>query len=574
MNPLVVANQLLAAGRLTEALAAFSALERQAPRHPFVDLGLAACLLRLGRREEALPRLSRVAAHRVRDFFVLHTLGKLDVEAGLLDAGFSHLREAWAMRPDDAAVAEDLVILLGQSDLAGQALDAAALARSRGVSSLRLDLGQASALLKLGMADQALALLRGRSATGDPGVLESIARSTLYDTGSDGAAVRAAHEAFAATQRTPPAPRPAARGGSVTRIGFLSPDFNRHSVAAFALPLVESLRVRGLEVFGYLTSTRRDDMTAEFVRSLTLRDVAMLAPAALAAAIRADALDVLVDLAGLGHGHRLSTLALRPAPLIVTYLGYPATTGLPEVDVRLVDAHTDPPGLESHGTEHLARVDSCFLCYRPPKDAPEPAQTDPPGRGFVFGSFNALLKITDETLAVWASILNQAEGARLLVKNSGMGDARTRERLVERLTRCGINPARVEMIAWMPRTAHHLEVYSRVDVALDTLPYTGTTTTCEALLMGVPTITLCGERHAARVSASILHAVGLGDFVTTSSEAYIARAVAAAHEGVRDLAARREVRARLEASPLRDERGFGERFLAPIESARAAVLNR
>jgi predicted O-linked N-acetylglucosamine transferase (SPINDLY family) len=570
MNPLVAANHLLASGRLTEALAAFAALERQAPGHPFVELGMAASLLRLGRRDEALPRLARVAGLGVRDLFVLHTLGKLEVEAGLLDAGFSHLRQGWAIKPDDLAVAEDLAILLGQSDLYAQALDVVAEARRRGLGGPRLDLAEASALVKLGMASEALELLRARAAASpaDALVRESIARSTLYDAGSDGHAVRQAHEAFAATQRQMPLPRPPRRDAPITRIGFLSPDFNRHSVAAFALPLVDGLRTRGLEVFGYLTSTRRDDMTEAFVRSLTLRDVPSHTPAALAQTIRADALDVLVDLAGLGQGHRLATLAQRPAPMIATYLGYPATTGLPEVDLRLVDGLTDPAGFEAHGTERLARLDPCFLCYRPPHDAPDVGDPEPTGRGFVFGSFNALVKITPQTLSLWASILRRVPESRLLIKNSGMGDPRTRERLSERLAHAGVDPSRVEMVAWMPRTAHHLSVYRRVDVALDTFPYHGTTTTCEAMLMGVPTVTLLGDRHAARVGATILHAVGMPEFVTRSPEAYIEQAAEASRLGVRGRVDRQRVRARLEASPLRDEAGFAERFIAALEQAR------
>ena len=281
--------------------------------------------------------------------------------------------------------------------------------------------------------------------------------------------------------------------------------------------------------------------------------------ATLDALIRTERIDVLLELAGHTTGHRLAAIARKPAPVIVTAIGYPDTTGLPAVDARLVDSITDPSGTEERCTECLVRLDPCFLCYTPPDEAPEPRMpaADAP---ITFGSFNNASKIGPSTIRLWARVLAAVPEARLLVKSAGLSDRVTRGSLLQAFAAEGIDAARIDALDLTAGRREHLEAYARVHVALDTTPYNGTTTTCEALWMGVPVITTLGDRHAARVSASLLHAVGHPEWVAKDAAdfARIGAALAADRAGLARM--RSSLRTRMQASPLCDRAAYGERF--------------
>jgi predicted O-linked N-acetylglucosamine transferase (SPINDLY family) len=278
---------------------------------------------------------------------------------------------------------------------------------------------------------------------------------------------------------------------------------------------------------------------------------------ALAQGIAQDKLDVLVDLSGLTAGHRLDALAARPAPAMVTYLGYPHTTGLPGMDYRIVDAVTDPTNQTPAGTEALARLDPCFVCFRPPEGPPAP-KAPPADAPTTFVSFNALTKLNDPLLRLWARVLAAAPRSRLLLKNRECYTPDVRAHLLARCAAAGMDPARVDIAEPTKGIGEHLAVYHRGAVALDSFPYGGTTTTCEALWMGLPVVTLAGPVHASRVGASLLNAAGLGHLVAHTEEEFVRIATEAAqadHARVRAL-----VRSAFEASPAMDEHGFARRF--------------
>jgi predicted O-linked N-acetylglucosamine transferase (SPINDLY family) len=348
------------------------------------------------------------------------------------------------------------------------------------------------------------------------------------------------------------------------RIGYVSGDFRFHSVAFFMSALLEHHDRDGFEIFCY-ANVPKPDANTEHLMALAdhWRDVAALHDDEMAAMVREDGIDILVDLSGHTVGNRLSVFARRPAPIQVTYLGYPNTTGLTVMDYRLTDDITDPPGSSEHlHSEELVRLPRGFLSYQPLPTCPE-VRERPDVAGVTFASFNELLKITPTMIAAWCEILERSPGSRLLIKGTTLADEGTRARVAQRFIDKGIGEDRLELIGRTPTLESHLELYNRVDVGLDTFPYNGTTTTCEALWMGVPVVSLTGFVHAARVGKSILSAVGLDDLTTDDIEAYVEGAVALAADAERRRVLRRTLRDRMSSSTLMDS----ARFTRDLETA-------
>jgi protein O-GlcNAc transferase len=324
-----------------------------------------------------------------------------------------------------------------------------------------------------------------------------------------------------------------------------------------------------VEVFCYAEVRRPDAVTTRLqgVADHWLVTVG-LSDQQLAERIRTDGIDILVDVAGHTAGGRLLVFARKPAPVQVTWLGYPNTTGLKAIDYRLVDEVTDPVGeTDAWASETLVRLEDGFLCYRGLRDGPEP--TSPPSlkTGIVtFGSFNNPAKVSTATFDAWAKLLSRLPQARLILKGISFTDASTRALFLARLDQRGVAADRVELLTQLPGAAEHLSLYNRVDIALDPLPYNGTTTTCEALWMGVPVITLKGDRHAGRVGASLLTRIGLTDLIAHSIEEYVEIAVALAGNSGRLDDLRRALRLRIAASTMCDERAFACKMEAAFRS--------
>ncbi len=396
---------------------------------------------------------------------------------------------------------------------------------------------------------------------------QNLALLLHYDPGTRGPALRRAAEAWArlVEARTPPQPLAPAdpEPDRRLRVGFLSPDFRRHSCAFFLEPLLAHLDPRRVEVRAYADVWDADAVTARFEALCpAFLNVSRLPDEDLAARIRADQVDVLVDAAGHTGNNRLALFARRLAPVQATWLGCPGTTGLRSMDARLTDARADPPGAsEDHHIETLVRLEPVFLCFKPSPQAP-PVAPPPSASGapFTFGSFNALAKLSPEALSLWAEILEAAPGSRLLLKDRTLGDPAQQSELRARFAAAGIPGERLACAGWTASDADHYAAYGQVDLALDPFPYNGTTTTCEALWMGVPVVALAGDRHAARVGASLLHAVGLPDLAAPGPEAYRGLALALARDPERLAALRSGLRPRMAASPLCDGPGFARAF--------------
>jgi predicted O-linked N-acetylglucosamine transferase (SPINDLY family) len=564
-------------------------------------------LAREGRLNEAVSALRMQVRMRPRDDHAASALGLMLRRAGETAQGMQHLRRACDLAPDnplhwmnlagtqfaDGAVAEarkgfERAVAMAPGHPGGWMgmaschlhageVDEALAASARGLE-LGPDLGmhvntRVTVLVRAGRRAEAMALLESFVARhpADAAMRSELLMGLQYVEG-DADAVARAHRGFGEHLPRPDPPRFTRRPGEPLRVGLLSSDLRAHSVGFF----VQSLALHapaGMELVAFSGAPRAwSDGVTERIRARCRRwhEVGSMDDATLDALIRTERIDVLLELAGHTTGHRLVAIARKPAPVIVTAVGYPDTTGLPAIDARLVDSTTDPEGTEHRCTERLVRLDPCFLCYTPPDEAPEP-RMPAPDAPLTFGSFNNASKIGARTARLWSRVLAAAPGSRLLLKSAGLADRLTRGMLLQTLAAEGIDPARVEALDLAAGRREHLESYARMHVALDTTPYNGTTTTCEALWMGVPVVATLGDRHAARVSASLLQAGGFPEWIAPDDETFARVAVALASDRGRLAAMRSSMRDRLRGSALLDGPAWARRMLAALERLRAGT---
>jgi len=553
-------------GRLNEALAAVRMRQRMKPKDPEATELLGLLLFRAGEIDQAIHFLRRGVELLPREPIHRHNLANVLDRVGRVQEAIQLWHEALQLQPDLALAWMGLA-------MAHQGLEDSASAIETGERGLAcapdwLDLvrNHGNSLARGGRIDDAIALLRSHLARHpDAAELRSNLLMFLHYSGLDSASMLAEHRAFGASLPAPNPPAHTPLHGRKFRIGILSSDLRGHSVASFVEAFLRHVPSDAeMVAFSTAATGQADDVThalrSRFARWL---DIAGLGPDALDACIRHERIDVLLELNGHTAGGRLASLARKPAPVIVTAIGYPDTTGLPAVDWRVVDSITDPPGSEHLCTERLLRLDPCFLCYSPPKDAPEPVMpaADAP---LTFGSFNNAAKIGPASIELWARVLKAVPGSRLLMKSQTLSDAAGRARIEKRFMEAGIEASRLELVAYSRTRNEHLELYNRVHVALDTTPYNGTTTTCEALWMGVPVVAMLGDRHAARVSASLLQACGHAELVARDADAFVDLARTLAADRTRLSALRTSLRGELRTSPLCDAPAYAARFHAAI----------
>jgi len=338
-------------------------------------------------------------------------------------------------------------------------------------------------------------------------------------------------------------------------IGYVSADFCRHSVAYFIEALIAGRDGKQFRVTCYANVAHPDDLS-ERIRTAadSWRDIRRLDDEAVAELVRRDGIDILVDLSGHTAGNRLLVFARRPAPVQVSYLGYPNTTGLAQIDYRLTDELADPVGESDRlHSESLMRLATGFLCYSPATDAPPVSEAPVLTNGFItFASFNNVTKVNKSVVAAWAGILNDLPGSRLLLKSRQLADRGARRRLLDLFSHHGVEPRRLELLGGLLTRSEHLATYARVDIALDPFPYNGTTTTCEALWMGVPVVALAGQVHRSRVGASILHYSGLDELLAQDVDAYVHKALALAADVPALAPLRQNLRQRMASSTFMD----------------------
>jgi predicted O-linked N-acetylglucosamine transferase (SPINDLY family) len=364
--------------------------------------------------------------------------------------------------------------------------------------------------------------------------------------------VAAAHRAYAA-RFARPGPAPFANVPDPDRrlrIGMLSGDFRQHPVGYFLEAAISAHQRAGFHLTAYDIGKRTDATTARLRGIFDVwRSVGALEDEAIIAQIRADGIDILVDLTGHTEASRISVMEYRPAPVQVSWIGYANTNGVAAMDWIIADAVVLPPEDEAYYIEKPLRLPGCYLCYTPPREAVAPSPPPMLQKGHVtFGCFNNLTKINDEVLGAWAAILNRLPDARLLLKTAVLREAATAQKLRARFVAAGGDIARLDLEGHSLR-ADYFARYAAVDFMLDPFPFPGGTTTAEAIHAGVPTLTRRGRGGMiSRNGETLLSAVGLQDWIAADTADYVEKAVAFARDG-QELAA---IRAGLSLGPLGD----------------------
>lgn len=359
-------------------------------------------------------------------------------------------------------------------------------------------------------------------------------------------------------------------------IGYVSPDYFTHSVSYFIeAPLIYHDYTK-YKVIVYSAVVKADAKTIRFREKVIKKggiwkDIYGTDEKKVADMVREDQVDILVELTGHTANNKLGMMACRPAPVQVTWIGYPNTTGLPTIDYRITDSLADPPGTKQKHVEELVRLPDCFLCYTPSPEAGPVCPTPALSNGFItFGSFNNLAKITPTVLKVWARILCAIPNSRLVVKCKPFCCDSVRQRFLSTLEQLGLEPLRVDLLPLILLNHDHMQAYSLMDISLDTFPYAGTTTTCESLYMGVPCVTMAGSVHAHNVGVSLLSNVGLENLVAKNEDEYVKLAMKLASDIPALQNLRMSLRELMSKSPVCD----GANFILGLESTYRNMWHR
>ena len=522
-----------------------------------VRIDLAEALLRLGQQAAALTLLTEASA--ATQEATLARLAAMAFRHNLWQEALAVLRKGVDLFPQSPTARWNLAHLLAetwQMDEAEQVLqEAEALGPMPGAKSMR-----ASIAGRQGDADTALRLYRELAAQPDAAknLASSSAMSSLYSDQLSAQQVADLHrELFAPLGQGARARDSFVRApldGRRIRLGVVSADFHhQHPVNIFMQPVLRELDRSRFEVFLYFTGVSYDDQTRlaqqrveHWVETTTLNDTQ------LAKRIDADGIDLLLDLAGHTGQQRMPLFAKRAAPVQATYLGYPGSTGVPNMDWVLGDDVVTPMGSESLCSERIARLPGTVFCFAPEVDYPYPAFPDAVAqRPLTFASFNNVPKLTPRTLALWAKILAAVPDSRLLLKAPSFSDGGAVRLFGERLQKLGVDLARVEFRGPTGLTDMMAE-YADVDIALDPVPYNGGTTSLQAMWMGVPVVTQRGHNFVSRMGASFMTAAGLPEWVADDDEGYVRVAVQMAQDRAALLSLKRGLRQRLQTRPAWD----------------------
>ncbi len=585
---LLLAAALEQRGGLEEARAHFERAVELEPANPAARHRLGLSLAQSGQFQEAEAHLKEAAA-LAPNFAMAHMhLGNVHKALGDLNRAVIELRTAASLAPQDGEVQFSLGGILQAMEQLGPAQEAyrAALAlRPDYVEALNnlgltfyLQRRYAEALpchrkavqlrpthanaqcglgmdtFALGMVDESIAAYRA-AVTLDPSDAAThaiLALAMNYSASLSPEEVTREHFAWGRRfDGFADAVRPHQNGREPDRrirVGFLSADFIEHPVGFFIEPVLEHLDRGQFDVTCYMAGPWKDDLTTR-VRKLAgaWREVHALSDVALAEQIRADRVDVLVEMSGLTLGNRLAAVARRPAPVQATYLGFPTTTGVRSVDYRITDAWADPPGMTEHlHTETLLRLPKTFACYRAPANAPEVSALPAKCSGHVtFGFVNMVYKLTPAMIDLWCRLLERAPTSRLIM----VVEDDARGRIAELIAAHGIDARRVDVMG-RKKHAEYLALISSIDIALDTYPFNGHTTTCDCLWMGVPVVSLAGTSAARRAGVSVMNNIGLPELVAEDEESYLNIAARLAGDVHRLENLRQELRSKLQSSPI------------------------
>lgn len=537
---------------------------------------LGSVLRKLNRFDEAIACCRQAIALDPDDATAHHTLGSTLLDAGMFEEAQSCLERASQLRPDSADAFNDLGTAFYIQGLLDDAVAAYRQATRLKPEHARAWSNLGIALKEQGDIDAAIASHR-RALEINPASCNAHSNlvyamhlspkylaADIYEEQSRWYEQHARH--LAESLRPHDNDRSPDRR---LRIGYVSPDLREHVVGRFVLPLLESHDHERFEIFCYASVRLPDAMTARCRdHADAWRDVATLSDEQLADTIRHDQIDILVDLAMHTAGNRLLTFARKPAPVQVTYLAYAGATGLRTIDYRLTDPHLDPPeSREKASFEEPLWLPETYWCYRAPPEAPAVGPLPALSAGHVtLGCLNGFGKVSAPALEAFASLLLAIPTAKLLLH---AGEGSHRDRVRELFANRGISPDRLSFAGRMSKEAY-FRLYNEIDIALDPFPYGGGTTTCDALWMGVPVVSLAGETSVSRAGLSILSNVGLPELVATDCAGYIEAARRLADDLPQLEHLRATLRDRMRVSPLCD----APRFTRHLEAAYRDIWRR
>jgi predicted O-linked N-acetylglucosamine transferase (SPINDLY family) len=509
--------------------------------------------------DEGIAAARKAVAVEPQAVSSLLALSALLAGAGELDAAESAARQAFALAPDHPGSAVNLGGVLldrGAHDAAAELLEKAILL-APDFADAHINLGKLRR--ELGEIDAAISHYQRaiQLAAANPAAHSALLMALHYRP-IDPAALLAAHRdweqryAAALTARRQP-PGNWLDPGRRLRIGYVSSDFREHPIRYFVQPLIEAHDRRHFEIFCYSGAARHDNVTKQIMEHADhWQEIAGLRDQQFVDLVRDHEIDILIDLALHSGGGRLLAMAAQPAPIQMSYLGYCSTTGMSYIDWRITDDLVDPPGVTaSYYTERLLCLPGGFCCYQPPVEAGPIARRE--DQRITFGSFNNLAKISEQQVLLWCQILQRVEDSRLFIQARGADQMSFQQRLTEMLAANGIRADRVEFHGSQP-LADYLQAISHVDIALDTYPFNGHTTTCHCLWMGVPVVSFYGAMPVSRVGLGLLTQLQMTELVASEPARYVDIAVALAYDGERRLGLRRDLRERMRRSPLMDRR--------------------
>jgi predicted O-linked N-acetylglucosamine transferase (SPINDLY family) len=546
-------NALVQTGETAAAIACFRHAAGLQPHNADARINLARALQMEGEFAQAVTEFRAALQLRPHDPHAASHLADALQSAGDLDAAIAQYRIALLHNPADAAIHNNLGAALQRS---GRLDDAAAsfrtaLAFQPGYPQALSNLG--SVLKDQGLIEDAVASFRQAASLAPDNIdfasnlvymLHFDPRTTDESLAEELARWNARFAAPAAEASPPKEPRDP---GRPLRIGWVSPDFRRHPIGRFLLPLFAAHDKAEFEFFCYSDVKAEDEITAALRKhAAQWRETSRLAHDGLAALIRRDEIDILIDLTMHMQGCRLPVFARKPAPVQITYLAYASSTGLPQMDYRLTDASIDPVDALNPFVEEPVRLNS-YWCYAPDPAAPAVGRLPALARGHItFGNLNNLCKSSPEALRAWMKILQAVPNSHLLLH---CPQGSPRERVQQLFSSGGIASARLRFADLLP-FPQYMALYNQIDIALDPFPYSGGTTSCDALWMGVPLVTLAGKTTVGRGGVSILSQLSLSNWIASAPEEYVALAIRAAQDQAQLATLRQSLRRRMTSSPL------------------------
>jgi predicted O-linked N-acetylglucosamine transferase (SPINDLY family) len=573
-------NALLANHQPAEALVVYTKARQLQPDNPLVYYNAGHALKDLGRLEQSIAAFRHALALKPDDAKSANGLGMVLGTAAQHEEAVAAFRRAIEIDPKFTEAFNNLGNTLNMLNRHGEAIEILQRAMAINPNLASIHNSMAIVMINMGRLDEGIESFR-RAVELDP--RDSLVQCNLvfcahYLHGDKGALTLAEAQRWDSRHAEPLRKEIAPHANSRDpnrrlRIGYVSNDFRDHSVSRFLQPLLQNHDHRNFEIICY-SDVRHPDPTTTLLRGCAdqWHEVMNMTDESLVETIRGHGIDILIDLMGFTSRNRMLAFARKPAPIQISYLGHPGTTGLATMDYRLTDSLSDPLGMtEEFYSETLLRLPRTNWCFTPPPNVPE--VVPPPvsrGQPLCFGSFNKYAKATPQVLDLWAEILKTVKGSRLFLKDRAMADPATRERTYGEFERRGIERERLQVGAFDLDLPSHFGMYGQVDIALDPFPYNGTTTTCEALWMGVPVVTLAGVTHIARVGVSLLTNVGLPELIASSPEQYSSIAVNLAESRPRLENLRRKLRDQMRSSPLMD----GPRFARDVEAAYRDIWRR